>query len=280
MSSLVVDCAVNDVFPFMLTRLNIDGSATTPDQPSVRFTGGKNISYGERVQVYRGKLHHGEDTVTDAAVKFDLYNSCREDLVRESALYEEHAKTLQGTVVPTFYGIYHGIVDERPITCLVLEDCGDPIETWLHDASVEFSFKVAQHLMKLHSVGLQHNNISETNIVVKNGEPRLIDFSNATPHICGRKMEIVCGAPRPKVNAFACKELHNFASRQGIWEATDIFYYGAVVPKRYVTSAEYLLDLTPPHLIKTAKGRERILREASEIMSRLGIAKEKMTPEV
>ncbi|TDL16551.1 hypothetical protein BD410DRAFT_795198 [Rickenella mellea] len=282
MTSLVVNCAVNflqdgfNFFPFILTQHSIDGTPITSNKPPVYFTGGEEIYVGNRFRVSRGKLHRGQETL-DVALKFDFYNNHHADLVDEARLYEKQAKAVQGTALPVLYGIYCATINNRLITCLVLEYCGSEMETSLHD-SEEFSFKVAKHLMALHSAGLQHNDISASNIVVKNGEPRIIDLSTATLHTCERTMDIEPGKPRPDALDFACTELHDFASEQGIWEPTDIFYYGAVIPKHLITSAESLLAMTPPYLIRTAKGREKILREASEILRQLGIVEKEPTP--
>ncbi|TDL13712.1 hypothetical protein BD410DRAFT_734956 [Rickenella mellea] len=228
MTSLVVNCEVNlgfDFFPFILTRHSIDGTDVAPNEPprAVYFTDGEDIydrNRRLRFQVSRGKLHRGQETL-DVVVKFDFYNNHHADLVKEARLYEKQAKTLQGTALPVFYGIYHATISERPITCLVLEYCGSEMETSLHEVSEEFSFKIAKHLMALHSAGIQNNNISESNIVVKNGEPRLIDLSTATLHTCERTMDIEAGKLRPDALDFACTELHDFASEQGIWEASE-----------------------------------------------------------
>ncbi|TDL16460.1 hypothetical protein BD410DRAFT_901996 [Rickenella mellea] len=276
MSSLVVESLKNfltngrSIFPFTLHQLPIDGVPVTSNQGTASFTSGAKISAANQIHVYRGTLLL-EGSSIDVVVKFDFHNSRHMDLVKEAKYYENQAKKLQGTVVPTFFGIYHATVNERVITCLVLEDCGSPMETWLHDASVEFCFQVAKLLMQLHDAGIQHNDISEVNIVIKDNKPRLIDLSHATPHKCDRTEDIEPGKLRPDALKFACTELHDFASEHGIWEATDIFYYGAVIPKQFVTSAEDLLAMTPPYLIRTPKGRDRILREASELLKQVGI---------
>ncbi|TDL13711.1 hypothetical protein BD410DRAFT_797542 [Rickenella mellea] len=276
MSSLVVNCAVDcfhqdreQFFPFVLDRLPIDGTPTTSNQPPVYFMDGESIYNGHGIRVSRGKLHQGEE-VLDVAVKFDFYKTRHADLVEEATLYEKYAKAAQGTALPVFYGIYHATVRGRPVTCLALEYCGSPMETWLDDESEEFCFKVAKLLMVLHSAGLQHNNI-ESSIVVKNGEPRLIDLGTATPHTCERTMDIVPNELRPSLLKFGCRELHDFASRQGIWEPTDIFYHGSTIPKQFVTSVDSLIAMTSPHLLETAEDREKIYSEAREILRRLGV---------
>ncbi|TDL16552.1 hypothetical protein BD410DRAFT_755325 [Rickenella mellea] len=273
MSSLVVNCAVNvlqDFFPFILTRLPIDGTSIMSNEPPVYFMDGEEIHRGNGIRVSRGKLHREGDTL-DVAVKFDFYKTRHADLVEEASLYEKQAKAAQGTALPVFYGIYHGTVDSRSITCLILEYCGSPMENSLDEASEEFSFKVAKRLMTLHSAGLQHNDISESNIVVNNDEPRLIDLGHATLHTCKRTLDIEPNELRPTMLKFGCRELHNFASQQGIWEPTDIFYHGSVIPKKLLKSMEDLIAMTPSDLLETAKDRERIYSEAREILRSLGV---------
>lgn len=57
------------------------------------------------------------------------------DLKTEAQAYQDKLARLCGTVVPKFYGFYvqeaKGL--EKPIGCLVLEDCGDCIETFFYE---------------------------------------------------------------------------------------------------------------------------------------------------
>ncbi|TDL24735.1 hypothetical protein BD410DRAFT_850962 [Rickenella mellea] len=251
MSSLVVKCDLDFLqVGDKLFRMDIGMPTTSnPDQPPLSFTEGKKIYGGDRIQVYLGKLlQEGKESV-DVVMKVDFCNARHGDLVQEAKYYETQAKALQGKTVPLFYGIYSATIEHQLITGLVLEYCGEPMETSLEEASEIFSFEVAKLLMALHSASLQHNDITEGNIVVKDGVPRLIDLGTATLHDCKRTKPIKLDEERPSMLEFGCRELHNFASQQGIWEPT----------------------MTPHDLIETEDGRKRIESEAREILKYLGI---------
>lgn len=48
---------------------------------------------------------------------------------REASLYDKQLRPLHGTVVPTFYGFYTGIIGDVEVGCIVLEWCaGAPIK--------------------------------------------------------------------------------------------------------------------------------------------------------
>lgn len=49
-----------------------------------------------------------------------------EDFCSEAKAYEIELSSLQGTVIPKFYGYYKGMDHEKSnVSCIVLEDCGD-----------------------------------------------------------------------------------------------------------------------------------------------------------
>lgn len=68
------------------------------------------------------------------ALKFAVGNNILA-LKREGAFYEKELLGLQGTVVPRFYGFFHGTYEDEEIACMALEWCGghpnrDIFEHW------------------------------------------------------------------------------------------------------------------------------------------------------
>jgi RIO-like serine/threonine protein kinase len=52
---------------------------------------------------------------------------------------------------------------------------------------------VLDQLMILHEAGLMHCDISEHNVVIREGRPFIIDLERARPHDCNRQMPVIQG---------------------------------------------------------------------------------------
>ncbi|KAF5378538.1 hypothetical protein D9615_007078 [Tricholomella constricta] len=133
------------------------------------------LNDSDRSIVFKAILDSGLAVVLKFAADEDIFPG---DLSQEAAAYAGFLEILQGSVVPTYYGKYdgecsHGIV----LSCIVLEDCGEKVECKLLDLETEERHKVLEQLGRLHSGANRHLvDFANPNVVVKNGEYRLIGF--------------------------------------------------------------------------------------------------------
>lgn len=159
------------------------------------------------------------------------------DLLRNEAhLYETNLKNLQGICIPRFYGLYAGTVDDRQAVCLLLEDCMEPLKDdppmelrYAPTLHLIFSFCNAPHssiqtieaLLAVHKAGIKQGDFVMWNTVVdtSTNPPRvvLVDFDNATPHVCPRTTPIMLYAMRPSLQEFPCQELWDRCNQLEIW---------------------------------------------------------------
>lgn len=73
--------------------------------------------------------------------------------------------------------------------------------------------------------GLDHNDFHVGNVVFRNTPrnygPFIIDFEKATPHQCGRLLEVREGELAPMIQTFGCEELFYAAEDLGIWRPRE-----------------------------------------------------------
>ena len=81
--------------------------------------------------------------------------------------------------------------------------------------------KAIEHLMALHSRGLQHNDFMPRNVAVDDlKDPHrlvLIDLEHMTEHQCKRKIDIALYQYPVEWDAFGCAELHRAAENTDVW---------------------------------------------------------------
>lgn len=87
-----------------------------------------DIYASHHTTVYRGKA--GD---VPLVVKTCHNQKFKKDFSDEAQIYETMLSGLQGDIIPKFYGYFKGRDHEKcRISCLVLEDCGDALETSFH----------------------------------------------------------------------------------------------------------------------------------------------------
>ncbi|KAF8212126.1 hypothetical protein K438DRAFT_1806008, partial [Mycena galopus ATCC 62051] len=164
----------------------------------------------------------------DEAPVFALKFAMREDLV--SGLEEETRiyyalQTLQGTAIPRCFGIYTGTGEEgQKIACLVLEYWGECLELPFEPfprIKVRVSIKVLERLGAIHQQGLLHGDFAERNVLLHEGDVRIIDFDGAlSGHDCQCKMNFRPGEKLPELEEFGCDQLWEIGSYLKIWDTT------------------------------------------------------------
>ena len=55
-------------------------------------------------------------------------------------MYAGPCAALQGQAIPGYYGLYESTVEGEPFIFLLLQDCGDPLNTFFHLLDVELKY--------------------------------------------------------------------------------------------------------------------------------------------
>jgi len=204
-----------------------------------------DCKYGRYFEVYRAK-----QTIDNKehfyAVKFTYNREQFQHLENEAKIYNEQLKNLQGDLVPHFHGYYVG--PEMDMACIVLDYCGEALHVEFCRVDWDLALVVYQAAERLHSEAhLEHGDLHPGNILhISNDKVMFIDFEQAEPHDCGRKMEVVPDDLVPYEHAFGCRELWTTAAELEIWMRGAIEYMGSLI------SIRDLEDLTVDALAKWA----------------------------
>ncbi|KAJ2935393.1 hypothetical protein H1R20_g1701, partial [Candolleomyces eurysporus] len=136
------------------------------------------------------------------------------DLKHEAKIYTKDLLSLQGIVVPKFYGLYETRIKGIPFGCALLEDCNTGLSKPLLDPR-EVNTQVMLAICKIHQAGISHNDLltSRHHIVVQDRGVRIIDFTNATRHVCTNAVPTLYHSlPR----GFFCEELVGMEKAFGV----------------------------------------------------------------
>lgn len=133
----------------------------------------------------------------------------------------------------------------------------------------------------MHAHGLTHGDVRERNILVHNGQPRLVDLESAAAHTCDLRMKVIPGAIEPTVEEFGCAELYDLVQQMCIWRPGSLmfrsldayqwlieplildalYFCAANTIKSSIDSAEYLKKCIP----KYADGWRLGLEEEADV---------------
>ncbi|KAH9829396.1 uncharacterized protein C8Q71DRAFT_790960 [Rhodofomes roseus] len=115
-----------------------------------------------------------------------------ENLQHEAEIYEApYTEPLRGNIMPNYFGLFRGVVDEQTVTCMVLEFCGEAVSGSLHEQKESFRKAVIEAYLELHSERIQlvkggREDYKTRDIIRRSdGTPCLVDFSEACRHIGG-----------------------------------------------------------------------------------------------
>ncbi|GAA6048545.1 hypothetical protein NBRC10513_000635 [Rhodotorula toruloides] len=182
----------------------IDVRPATPTKSSSdtsRTSATANASTSPRLLVFRDEPLAGGGTSSvhelkhdpDVLMKISVWEDDLPAAEHEGRLYQRFGKELTG-IVPEFYGMFSGRPLRTDSIILLLARHGRPVRVWGDLTKVQRK-RLYQSSLRLHEVGIMHNDLSANNILVdyKTDEVRVIDLNYATEHVC----------PGPKI----CPEL-------------------------------------------------------------------------
>ncbi|KAJ7647020.1 hypothetical protein FB45DRAFT_186684 [Roridomyces roridus] len=195
--------------------------------------------------IFRAQVKRPNDHPLDVVLKMDISGWRREALTHEAEIYQGAARDLCGDVIPAFYGCFQAEMKSMIVTCLVLEDCGEPMKKPVDKMNGDFQIELLQTVNRLHKKGLAHGDLYPRNILVAEGHPVLIDLEMSTPHQCGLRMKLIPGAMAPSQQEFGCDELHDLICRMGLWRSNVLSFCEAYVAKNCIESVEELKSYIP-----------------------------------
>ncbi|KAH9940256.1 hypothetical protein B0H21DRAFT_582377 [Amylocystis lapponica] len=205
--------------------------------------------YGNSI-TFRAVLRRDGELISSVVCKFAYGKHNLKRLRHEATIYRERLKELGGRVVPNFYGLYEGEMEDEELTgCLVTQYCGEHAGVPFYGLSLEKKVLLVGAVARLHDDGVRHGDFRESNVVfTPDGIPCIIDFDCAEVHTCESTMPIVFHRPQPDPEEFGCDELFSACNSTGAWTPCHIKYLHVYRPIEYVESAEKLASLAPENV--------------------------------
>ncbi|KII85341.1 hypothetical protein PLICRDRAFT_178430 [Plicaturopsis crispa FD-325 SS-3] len=178
-----------------------------------------SISITNHSKVYRAMMANQavvlKFSVPNKLDRFDKRSSL--DIEDEARAYRGKLQTLQGTVVPRFFGYFKAETQlKREIGCLVLEDCGERVGGSFLALPHADRVTIFKLLAKLHERRCATDDFAERNVVCRDGEYRLIDFHDLKYHRC-KSTDLHIGKPTPSVADIGCGDLFFYGKEMDIW---------------------------------------------------------------
>ncbi|RDB17268.1 hypothetical protein Hypma_001952 [Hypsizygus marmoreus] len=213
-----------------------------------------------RFLVLRGMLFRPEaENAIDVILKFSRWGEHVDDLIHEADVYENKAVSLQGNIIPRYYGAFQAQLGDKPLTCLVIEYSGHPLSRYFAGCEKRFFWELMRKLNTLHRHGLKHGDFSERNVVNKDGIPFIIDLESVEPHKCERQVLIKMGCARPNKGDVGCFEIQTFIGKLPIWRTEFCRIDNRLISMRSLQTPEDALR------IMVQKDYERAKRIVDEI---------------
>ncbi|TCD69452.1 hypothetical protein EIP91_007578 [Steccherinum ochraceum] len=111
-----------------------------------------------------------------------------------------HLEALQGTVIPRLYGMLFGYEknSDEEVACLVLERFGSKLRLDFHQMDMVSRGEALNRLVDIHRAGFSHCDFARRNVVTKDGQYRIVDLADVTPHegVCQWTFDFVENAGR------------------------------------------------------------------------------------
>ena len=108
--------------------------------PDLVVTALELLHEGRRKEVYRGTLSEPIEDAPYVACKVAYGQNAMRKLRHEAALYQGRLKPLQDAWVPICYGYFVGDTDEGLTGCLILDYCGEPVNTRFSCLGYDFRY--------------------------------------------------------------------------------------------------------------------------------------------
>jgi len=209
------------VSEFSLTSLIPPSSHDSAQKITVSVDPESRSDYSSDSPVFRASIEGTEAPVF--ALKFAMREDLVDGLEEESRIYHDALQTLQGTTVPRSYGLFTGMGEEgQQIACLVLEHWGDCLQQPFPLLPLDLKILILERLGAIHREGLLHGDFAERNVLLHEGDVRIIDFDQTeSGHDCRCKMNFQPGEKLPDIEEFGCDQLWEVCRYYlRIWDTT------------------------------------------------------------
>ncbi|KAH9950922.1 hypothetical protein B0H21DRAFT_720435 [Amylocystis lapponica] len=120
----------------------------------------------------------------DVAVKWARGKKGVDKLCYEAAIYQDYLQSIQGSIVPRFYGFYTATIDDVQVACLVLEWIEEDPKTSIDED--EHGLRQMRAMARLHQTRIFHGKILDDRHFLQDfqGNVRVVGFSTAQLHRC------------------------------------------------------------------------------------------------
>ncbi|KAA1470933.1 hypothetical protein DENSPDRAFT_818789 [Dentipellis sp. KUC8613] len=139
----------------------------------------------------------------------------------EATFYEGKLRDLQGLHIPVCHGYFSGSTRGGPVACLVLDYCCEPVQDSFSNLSPRFKRAILSSALAIHDAGVATHDWAERNVLDYHGCPMIIDFDEARPHECKRKMQVIEGEDPPRCADFGCSEIFRLVKNLGLWKSSE-----------------------------------------------------------
>jgi len=204
-----------NISEFSLTALL---PAAGDDKITVKVDPESPTDYGSDSPVFRASI---EGTDNAVALKFAMRDDLISGLEEEGRIYRDALQTLQGTTIPRCFGLFLGMGEEgQSIACLVLEYWGECLRQPFQFLPLNLKIQILEGLASIHREGLLHGDFAERNVLLHDGDIRIIDFDQTqSGHDCRWKMNFRPGEELPHREEFGCDQLWEVCrSELRIWD--------------------------------------------------------------
>ncbi|KDQ09078.1 hypothetical protein BOTBODRAFT_535234 [Botryobasidium botryosum FD-172 SS1] len=136
------------------------------------------LGSGSTSTTFIGTLGDGAKVVAKIA-----HYETRAQVLKEGWFYQNPLKSLCGSALPSYFGVFEGEGRVALLTAYV----GAPIESFdlLSDNARQH---ILNHVTSLHRLGISHNDLEPRNILAgPNGRYTIIDLGCATIHTCSER---------------------------------------------------------------------------------------------
>jgi len=158
----------------------------------------RRVSHAE--QVTKDGTHHRR------VIKYVTVRRELAELKKEAAMYNGPLKSLQGEVVPRFYGLFVGTSSKSYIAFLAFDNCGKALDRSFNRVEMRFAIKIYEAFRRIHDAGIFHGDAEPRNVLRTSDDNAIvIDFETAGKHRCRRALEVIEDAEEPTIVEFGCK---------------------------------------------------------------------------
>ncbi|TFY79907.1 hypothetical protein EWM64_g4100 [Hericium alpestre] len=245
---LIIPSEINRNTSETFTLRDADANASGSAIAFIEFRSTKRICRNDRVNIYRGQLILSLDKpALDVVCKIGFGRQAVNRVANEAHFYLGKLSHLQGVCIPPCHGYFIGNTEEGPTSCIILDYCGEPIESMFMRLEPTFKTAIIHAAIAIHDADVRHGDLEERNVLDYKGLPMIIDFEHADEYECERAFHVDEGQPAPMPDDFACDEIYELCQDLRVWTPAYIQYIRTYQPISLAYDAHKLAATAPSH---------------------------------